>query len=70
MTDPALKPVRTGFTCGTRAVVRVRPGDFRVVCATCEGGGSVSYPAPGLANVAAVRDSARPCPARPSCGAA
>ncbi len=57
------------FVCGTRAVKRNRPGDFRVICATCDGGGTISYPSRSLACSAAVRDSAKPCPARPSCGA-
>ena len=58
-----MKPAgeRTGFVCGTRAVVRVRPGDFRVVCATCDEGGSMSYPSAETANRAAVKMSARPC---------
>ena len=60
---------RTGFVCGTRAVVEVGPNDFRVVCATCNGGGSVRHDTRDSANGAAIRDSARPCPAKRSCGA-
>jgi hypothetical protein len=56
---------RTGFVCGTRAVIESGPHDFRVVCATCDGGGTVSYPTRTAANRAAIRDSARPC----KCGA-
>lgn len=54
------------FVCGTRAVVKAGPSDFRVVCATCDGGGTVSYPTRGRANDAAIRDSNRACR---SCGA-
>jgi hypothetical protein len=54
--------------CGTRKTKRVGPSDFRVVCATCEGGGTVKYRTHELASSAAVRDSAKPCPVK--CGAA
>ena len=58
------------MTVGTRAVVHGHAvGTFRVVCATCEGGGTVAYSPYTKACKAATRDSARPCPCRPSCGA-
>lgn len=57
------------FVCGTRAVKPKGPGDWRVVCATCEGGGTVPYKTREQANSAAVRDSTKPCPCKPSCGA-
>lgn len=56
------------FVCGTRAVMRAGPDDFRVVCASCDGGGGTPYTRAG-ASQAAVRDSSKPCPCRPSCGA-
>lgn len=57
------------FVCGTRRVETsaVRPGYFRVICATCRGGGTVYHSTREAANAAAVRDSARPCPV--GCGA-
>lgn len=55
------------FVCGTRAVVRRGPHDFRVVCATCGGGGSRPYHTRSEASSAAVKSSARPCPVK--CGA-
>lgn len=59
------RPVRLS-ACGTRAVERHGPGDFRVTCATCGAGGSVRHLTRESASRAAVRDSARPCRA---CGA-
>lgn len=47
--------------CGTRKVIQRGPADYRVVCATCEGGGTVPHRTPELAGAAAVRDSARRC---------
>lgn len=55
------------FVCGTRAVERRGPGDFRVVCATCGAGGTVKHATMDEATHAAVRDSNKPCRA---CGAA
>lgn len=49
------------FLCGTRKVIRRGPGDFRVVCATCDGGGTVKYSTSNAASSAAIRDSAKPC---------
>lgn len=57
------------FVCGTRRVVKRGPGDFRVVCATCGGGGAVQHGNLNAAQTAAVRTSSRPCPAKPPCGA-
>lgn len=59
--DPDSRP----FTCGTRTVRKRAPGDFRVVCATCLGGGSSRYMSRTSATSAAVKMSGRPCP----CGA-
>lgn len=56
------------FLCGTRRVVRRGPQDYRVVCASCLGGGTVRHAIPEDAERAAVRDSAKPCLCRPSCG--
>lgn len=58
------------FVCGTRRIREAGPGDWRVVCATCEEGGTVPHKTRTLAIDAAIRDSARPCPAKPGCGAA
>lgn len=56
------------FLCGTRRVVPgVKPGTYRVVCATCGAGGSVTHETRDAACAAAVRDSGRRCP---KCGAA
>jgi hypothetical protein len=58
------------FICGTRKVIPgPRFGTWRVVCATCDGGGSVAHHVRGEATAAAVRDSNKPCPARRGCGA-
>ena len=59
------------FVCGTRRVIadKTRAGIWRVVCASCGGGGSVAHAEREEATKAAVRDSSKPCPARPSCGA-
>jgi hypothetical protein len=53
------------FVCGTRAVLKRAPGDYRVVCATCHGGGTVRHHFEKSAQQAAVRDSNKPC----RCGA-
>lgn len=53
--------------CGTRATKRLGPGNYRVVCATCDGGGTAKHPTHEAASSAAVRDSAKPCPVK--CGA-
>ncbi|OFV89530.1 MAG: hypothetical protein A3J75_04960 [Acidobacteria bacterium RBG_16_68_9] len=53
------------FTCGTRAVEKRGPSDYRVVCATCGGGGGEKYDALKAATHAAISMSARPC----RCGA-
>lgn len=49
------------FLCGTRRTVRKGPNNYRVVCATCDGGGTVRYPTSDAASKAAVRDSNKPC---------
>lgn len=57
------------FVCGTRAVVRtdakgrrkVDGNYWRVVCATCDGGGAIAYATKERATEVAVRDSGRPC---------
>lgn len=54
------------FVCGTRAVLEESPHIWRVVCATCEAGGSVPHKTKAAATSAAVRDSAKACRA---CGA-
>lgn len=51
------------LVCGTRKTVRRGPGDFRVVCATCEAGGSTKHNTHELAASAAIRDSNKPCQA-------
>lgn len=53
--------------CGTRKVIRRAVGDYRVVCATCDAGGTVPHRTKEAASSACVRDSAKPCRA---CGAA
>jgi len=53
------------LTCGTRKVVQRGPNDFRVVCATCDGGGTVKHATRESASRAAIRDSAKSC----KCGA-
>lgn len=55
--------------CGTRAVVKLQEGNYRVVCATCGSGGSVHHSTQESASRAATRDSGRPCPAKHPCGA-
>lgn len=55
------------FTCGTRTVIPgPKPNTWRVVCATCEAGGTVIHETKDSATKACVRDSARACT---SCGA-
>lgn len=56
------------FTCGTRTVVERGdpPTAWRVICATCEAGGTVLHRTKEAAERAAVRDSNKPCS---SCGA-
>jgi hypothetical protein len=62
------------FVCGTRAVIerdvryqRGRRTTYRVVCATCNGGGSYKFVTKDAATKVAVRDSGKPCPVK--CGA-
>jgi hypothetical protein len=49
------------FVCGTRAVVEKSSHDYRVVCATCDGGGTVPSHTKSAASAAAVRDSNKAC---------
>lgn len=67
LTSEQVRNAERGLLCGARLVIRIRPGDWRVICPTCEGGGTASYPSRELANQACVRDSAKPCPVK--CGA-
>lgn len=62
-------PTDRPFVCGTRKAVKRGPGDYRVVCATCDGGGSRRYNTASLAASKAIAQSNRPCPRRPPCGA-
>ena len=64
--DFAAIRARRGTLCGTRRSYEEKPGDWRVVCATCGAGGSVRHNTRELAGAAAVRDSNKPCRA---CGA-
>jgi hypothetical protein len=52
---------RRPFVCGTRRVERITVGDYRVVCATCGGGGTVRHDNREKACSAAVRDSNKAC---------
>ena len=61
-----LYPHYRAMLCGTRKTVKLNPGDFRVVCATCDAGGSRKHPTHDSASSAAIRDSNKPCRA---CGA-
>ena len=49
------------FTCGGKAVVQRGANDFRVICASCFGGGTVPHETKDSANRVAVRDSGREC---------
>lgn len=49
------------IVCGTRKAVRRGPGDYRVVCASCDGGGTVRHETARSASLAAIRDSNKPC---------
>jgi hypothetical protein len=49
------------YAVGTRAVVEKGPREYRVVCATCDAGGTVRYESKDAALRAAIRDSNRPC---------
>ena len=61
--------MRTVLLVGTRRVVERATGDYRVICATCDKGGTVPHRTSKAAGHAAIRDSNKPCPARPGCGA-
>jgi hypothetical protein len=60
---------QSDFVCGIRRVKERGPEDFRVVCATCDGGGTIRHDTREQATSAAVRDSNKPCPCRQACGA-
>lgn len=55
------------LVCGTRKTKRLGPTDYRVICATCDGGGTVKHATHDSAARAAIRDSNKPCPV--NCGA-
>lgn len=57
---------RPPFACGTRKAIQRGPRDHRVVCATCDAGGSTRYETREEAIAAAVRLSGRRCR---TCGA-
>lgn len=59
-------PPKHIISCGTRAVYKIGPFDYRVTCATCVGGGTVRHPTRKDAIRAAVKTSAMACRA---CGA-
>jgi hypothetical protein len=68
---PTKEPTTYG-PFGTRKVVRKGPKGYytyHVVCATCDGGGTVGFPTKDGATSLAVRQSGHPCPCRPPCGA-
>ena len=54
------------YAIGTRAIVTKGAHDHRVICATCDAGGTVRHETRSMAFDAACRDSAKPCRA---CGA-
>lgn len=54
------------YAVGTRAYGQAGPRDWRVVCATCDAGGTVRHETQASAGRAATRDSNKPCAA---CGA-
>ncbi len=49
------------YAIGTRAIVRKAEHDYRVVCATCDAGGSKRYENHAQAFHAAAESSARKC---------
>ncbi len=55
------------YAIGTRAIIQRGPNDYRVVCATCDAGGTVRHEWKKQAWDAACRDSNKPCR---KCGAA
>lgn len=54
-------PTGKRFVIGARAYFEKATGDWRVVCATCGGGGSVKHPTQESAGQAAARDSDKRC---------
>lgn len=63
MTHPTQKD---RYAIGTRAMYRTEDGSYRVVCATCDAGGTVKHRTHADAFHAAARDSNKPCH---TCGA-
>lgn len=61
-----LESDRRRYAIGARAIIW-RDRAWRVVCATCDGGGTVAHRTRESASAAATRDSAKPCPV--GCGA-
>lgn len=60
--DPEDKPYpKRVFVCGTRAVIQRGEWDFRIVCATCDGGGTVKYEVREQATRQCVNQSGRRC---------
>ena len=57
----------TRYAIGTRAILPRKPdGTYRVVCATCDAGGTIPHRTREDAFNAAARDSNKPCQ---TCGA-
>lgn len=67
MRDTLFKKAPRVFVCGGRAVIRMQDDTFRVVCATCEAGGTATFKKLNgsawehTAARAAVRDSNKAC---------
>lgn len=49
------------FVCGTKKVKKVCEGDYRVVCATCDGGGATAYPTKEAAQTQCIKRSGSMC---------
>lgn len=58
--------VERGMLCGTRLAVKLADQSWRVVCATCDAGGTVKYATKQQAGSRAIALSTRACLA---CGA-
>ena len=61
LADSTSSHYRYRYAIGTRAIVQRKPGDYRVVCASCDAGGTVHHTTQRRAFRAAARDSARAC---------
>lgn len=66
MATEAVQVTKRRTAVGTRAVVEKNARDFRVVCATCDYGGTIQFPTFAAALQAATAASDRSCRA---CGA-